>query len=117
MPTRGGDKKAQTRRGRPASTPEGRENQLIALAMDLAEEQMRDKSASAQVITHWLKAGSEREKLERERLMNENSLLRARVDAMASAKRVEELYEDALNAMREYSGQPPLYERDDDAEG
>lgn len=92
-------------RGRPATTPEGKENQLIALATDLAEKQMRDGTASAQVISHFLKQGSTREQLEQERLVRENELLRARVDQLASAKRVEELYEQALSAMRQYAGE------------
>ena len=94
-----------TRARRPAITPEGRENQLISLAADLAERQLRDGSASAQVMTHFLKLGSTREKLEQAKLMNENLLLSARTDAISSAKRFESLAEEALNAMREYSGQ------------
>lgn len=98
----------------PATTPEGRENQLVALAYDAAEQQLRDGTASSQVITHFLKYGSERERLERERLSHENALLVAKAEAMASAKRVEELYETALNAMRSYAGQEPMMEDYDD---
>jgi hypothetical protein len=94
--------------GRPATTPEGRENQLIAAAVNLAERQLRDGTAAAQVITHYLKLGSTRESLEQEKLRKENDLLEARVDAMASAKHIEELYVSAIAAMRSYSGQPPL---------
>lgn len=90
---------------RPAQTETGRENQLVSLAIDLAEKQLAGGTASAQVITHYLKLGSTREKLEQARLEHENELLRAKVDNMASAKKVEELYEAALNAMRTYSGQ------------
>ena len=89
---------------RPATTPEGRENQLISLAADLAERQMQDGSASAQVITHFLKLGSSRERLEQERLQRENLLLAAKVDQMASSQRIEMLYAEALDAMRTYSG-------------
>ena len=92
------------RKRRPAATSEGRENQLISLAYDLAEKQLADGSASSQVITHLLKLASTREKLEQERLKRENLLLSAKVDAIASAKRIESLYEAALNAMRQYSG-------------
>lgn len=88
----------------PATTPEGRENQMVSLAVDLAEKQLLEGTASAQVISHYLKLGSTRERLEQERLEQENKLLEARVDAMASAKRVEELYSQALNAMRSYAG-------------
>ena len=89
----------------PATTPEGREEQLVSLAVDLAEQQLSEGSASAQVITHYLKLGSTREKLEQERLAKENELLQAKVESMASVKRIEELYETALNAMRSYAGQ------------
>lgn len=92
------------RRGRPAFTPEGRESQLTSLAFDLAEKQLAQGTASAQVITHFLKLGSTREKLEQERLQRENLLLSAKVDQMASTRRIEELYETALNAMRTYAG-------------
>lgn len=90
---------------KPAVTEEGRENQLVSLAVDLAERQLADGSASSQVITHFLKLGSTREKLEQERLRNENRLLDSKVEMMASAKRVEDLYISALDAMRLYSGQ------------
>lgn len=90
---------------RPATTLEGRENQLVSLASSLAEKQMIEGTASSQVITHFLKLGSTRERLEQARLENENLLLAAKVDQLASAKRVEELYAEALKAMRTYSGQ------------
>lgn len=98
----------QGRRRRPATTPEGEESQLIGLATDLAARQLADGSASSQVITHYLKLGSSRERLEQDRLARENELLTKKIEAMESAKRVEELYETALNAMRSYSGQQPL---------
>lgn len=97
------DKKPRTLR--PATTPENRENQLVSLAIDLVEKQLAQGTASAQVITHYLKLGSTREKLEQERLSRENELLRAKVESLASAKRVEQLYEEALKAMRAYAGQ------------
>jgi hypothetical protein len=75
--------------------------------MDLAEKQMLEGTASSQVITHWLKMGTGREKLERERLENENKLLTSKVEQLASAKRTEELYAEALKAMRTYAGQEP----------
>lgn len=103
MPTRK-DKEKKTS-GRPASTLEGRENQLVNLAVNLAEKQMRDGTATSQVISHYLKLGSSREGLEQERLRRENELLNAKIETLASAKRIEELYSDALNAMKTYSGQ------------
>jgi len=100
-------KKAKTTQKRrpPATTPEAREKQLIDLAVSLAEKQILDGTASSQIITHFLKLGSIREKMEREKLAEENKLLKAKTEAMQSAKRIEELYENALNAMRLYSGQ------------
>lgn len=103
------------RQHRPAVTPEGRENQLISLAADLAERQLIDGTASSQVITHFLRLASTREKLEQERLQRENLLLSAKVDQIASSKRIEELYETALNAMRQYAGKnPEMYGEDED---
>lgn len=92
---------------RPATTPQAREKQLVSLAMDLAERQLAEGIASAQVITHYLKLGSSREMLEQERLANENTLLQAKAEALASQARVEELYEHAINAMRAYGGHAP----------
>ena len=100
-------RRTDRRERRPATTPENRENQLVSLAVDLAERQMVEGTASAQVITHYLKLGSTRESLEQDRLKKENELLSAKVEQMASAKRVEELYEEALNAMRNYAGLGP----------
>ena len=101
-------KPVSSSRRRPATTPESRENQLIAAAVDLAEKQIREGTVSSQVLTHYLKLGSSREKLEQERLKNENAMLKAKTDALASAKKVEELYGLALNAMRSYAGQDQI---------
>ena len=98
-------KSGKTRR--PATTPDGRENQMIALSMDLAERQLRDGTASSQVMVHFLKLGSSREKLEQERIAREVELAGAKIEIMQSQKRIEELYGEALNAMRSYSGQAP----------
>lgn len=94
----------EIRRSRPALTPEARESQLVSLAIDVAEQQLRDGTASSQVITHYLKLGSMRERLEREKLEKENELLRAKAEALQSAKRTEEVYVNALKAMQKYSG-------------
>jgi hypothetical protein len=91
----------------PATTPEARENQLIAAAVDLAEKQILAGTASSQVISHFLKLGSSREKLEQERLAGEVELLTIKSEAIASQKRVEEMYGEALTAMRSYSGMDP----------
>ena len=90
---------------RPALTPEARENQMIALAVDLAEQQLREGTASSQVIAHYLKLGSTKERLEKEKLEEENKLLRAKTENIKSMKRSEELMEEALRAFRQYNGQ------------
>lgn len=92
------------RKAPPASTPEGRENQLIAYAMDLAEKRILAGTASAQEVTHFLKAGSINSRLERKILEKQSELLTAKTEAIQSQKRVEELYASALSAMKTYSG-------------
>lgn len=90
---------------RPAITPEGRENQLIALAMDLVEQRLRDGTASSQETTHFLKLGSQRNQLEVEKLKKETELLTVKKESLESSARVEKLYSDAMEAMKAYSGQ------------
>lgn len=89
---------------RPGITPEARENQLISLAVDLAEKQLQEGTASSQVITHYLKLASAKERIEREILERQKELIVAKTEQLQSAKRVEELYIDAINAMKKYSG-------------
>lgn len=89
---------------RPALTPEARENQLISLAVDLAEKQLIEGTASSQVITHYLKLGSTKEKIEREILEQQKELISAKTENLKSARRIEALYDDAIKAMRRYSG-------------
>lgn len=88
----------------PADTPEARENQLISAAVNLAEKQLLEGTASPSVITHYLRLASVRERLEREKLERENEVLRAKAEALESNKRTEELYDQAIAAMRSYSG-------------
>ena len=94
-----------SRKMRPALSPEARENQLVSLAVDLAEKQLRDGTATSQVITHYLKLGSTKEKIEKEILEKQKELIEAKTQSLQSAKRIEELYANALDAMRNYSGQ------------
>lgn len=89
---------------RPAINPEARENQMISLAESLAEKQLRDGTASSQVITHYLKLGSTKERIERVILERQAELITAKTEALQSAKRVEELYANAIAAMKRYSG-------------
>lgn len=93
------------RRRPPATTPEARANQLIAMSYDAAEDQIRSGKATSQLLTHFLKLGTARENLEVEKLRQENELLKAKRDAIESQKRVEELYKTAMDAFRSYSGQ------------
>lgn len=93
-----------SRKLRPALTPEARENQMISLAVDLAEQQLREGTASSQVITHYLKLGTMNHKLELEKLKKENELLSAKTEALQSSARIEELYLEAMKAMSDYRG-------------
>lgn len=93
-----------TLRSRKALTPEGRETQLISLAVNCAEEQLKNKTASSQVIVHFLKLGTEKEKLEREKLRQENELLKAKTESVKSIQSSEELYKEALEAFSSYRG-------------
>ena len=95
---------AKSARQPPATTPEGREQQMIAHAVELAEQQLIDGTASAQVITHFLKLGTSRERLEQEKLRRENILLESRANAVASQGRIEELMGDAIRAFQGYAG-------------
>jgi hypothetical protein len=92
----------QKKKRSPARSPEARENQLINAAVDLAEKQLDNGTASAQVITHYLKLATSRERLEKDKLARETELLKAKTDALQSVKKIEELYNNALNAMQSY---------------
>lgn len=92
------------RRGRPALSPEARENQMISLAVDLAEQQLRDGTASSQVITHFLKLGTMKAELEKEKLIEENKLLRAKTEAIENDKESKIAYEEVIKALRNYGG-------------
>lgn len=98
------------RRIRPALTPETREDQMVALAMNLAEKQMLEGTASSQVISHFLKIGSTEQRIRKEILEEEKELVKAKAEMLKSEKRTEELYEEAIKAMRIYAGQDVDYE-------
>ena len=89
---------------RPASTPDAREKQLMSLAVDLAEKQLREGTASAQVITHYLKLASSVQRRENEITELKKDLLKAKTESLQSAKRQEELFQNAIDAFRDYSG-------------
>lgn len=94
-----------SRKMRPALSPEAREGQLISLATDLAEQQLRDGTASSQVITHFLKQGTAKAQLELEKLRHENLMIQAKTENLKAIRNQEELLEKALKAFRGYSGQ------------
>lgn len=93
-----------TRRRAPAMTVEDREDQLVAMSMDLAERQIREGTVSAQVLAHFVKIGSSNAKLEKERLIEENKLLRAKTESLQSYGNIEKLYKEAVAAMSIYGG-------------
>ena len=97
-------KKKENEKFKPALTPEARENQLIYLATELAEKQLREGTASSQVITHYLKLGSTKEKIEKEILSRQKELITAKTEALKSAMDTEKLYKEAIEAMKSYQG-------------
>ena len=99
-----------------AETPEARESQLVSLVFDLAERKIRDGTASSQVMTHFLKLGTIHAELEKEKLVHENELLRAKTEAIKSQQRMDEMYANALAAMRSYSGKDDVDESLNDDE-
>jgi len=110
---RSSDSEEPGTRRKPATTPQGRESQLVSMALDLVEERLRKGTASAQEVTHLLKLGSSREQLEQQRIAHENELMRVKIKEVEQAKEIEELYRNAISAMRSYSGQEPLRGDDD----
>ena len=97
----------------PATTPEGREQQMVSLAFDLAQSQLEDGTASAQVITHFLKFGSSQNALEKEKLRKENLLMQARVDQISASAQNSELYQEATNTTKIYTGEDPEEQTDE----
>lgn len=104
----------KSRKTRVPETPEAREQQLISLAIDLAEKQLRDGTASTQVITHYLKLGSSREQMEQKMLASKTELVEAKIDSLQSMKEVERLYSEAMQAMRIYGGKASSADYDEE---
>ena len=92
------------RKIRPATSPEARENQLIALAMDLAEERLLNGTATSQEVCHFLKLGSTKEKLDKDIMQLQKELIAAKTESLKGSKRIEELYEKAIASIKEYQG-------------
>ena len=97
----------------PALTPEGRENQLIALAYDLVEQRLRDGTASSQETTSILRLASVKEQLEQEKLRKELKMIEAKTQQLESQANIERLYTEAIKAMKSYSGQDEENEDED----
>lgn len=89
---------------RPALTPEARESQLISYAYDLVEQRMLDGTASAQETVHFLKLATREQRIKEKRMELENQLIEAKTEQIQSQKHIEELYAEAISAMREYGG-------------
>lgn len=113
MPKLSSNSSKSTKKMRPALSPEARENQMIALAMDLAEQQLRDGTASSQLITEFVKRGSVKAREEIEKLKRENKLLEAKAKAIESTEEIKVLYEKAIKAFRNYNGQDDMEEYED----
>jgi hypothetical protein len=96
--------KKKERKFKPATSIKERQDQMISLAVDLAEEKLRDGTASSQIITHYLELATTKELLKEDIMKEQKNLLKAKIEAVESHKEIEKLYSEALNAMREYSG-------------
>lgn len=99
-----GRPKGSSRSLRPTLTTEAQESRMISLAIDLAEKKLRDGTASSQLITHYLKMASPKERTEREILEAQKKLIIAKTESLESQKRNDELYDKAIAAMRKYRG-------------
>lgn len=95
---------SKTKPIRPAISPESRENQLIGLAYDLVEQRLRDGTATSQETTSLIKLGNTKARLELEKMRYETELVKAKTEAIESSSNAEKLFEDAMKAMQEYSG-------------
>lgn len=101
------------RRQKPSLDPEVRQNQLISYAIDLVEQRLLDGTASSQETTHFLKLATQKSKLENQLLEAQTEMAIAKKELMRSQKRSEELFEEAIKAFKNYSGQgdPDEYDR------
>lgn len=107
-------KPSGTPKARTPLTPEGRENQMISLAMDLAEQQLRDGTASSQLITEFVKRGSTKARIEKELLEKQRDLAAAKAESIKAADRLEELLPKVMKAMGRYRGEDDEEEEFDD---
>lgn len=108
------DEQLPSRRRSPAKTPEERESQLISKSLNLIEKQIEDGSISSTVLAIYAKASTERDRLEKDRLRNENEVLKKKVESMEAAIDVKNLLEDALGVFRGYSGRSTVENDEED---
>ena len=90
---------------RPALTPEARENQLIAEAIDLVEQRILNGTASSQETTHFLKLGSTKAQYEKEVLKMQRDLMQAKIDNIKSYEKNEEFQQQVIEMFKKYSGE------------
>lgn len=96
------DEGVATKRPRPVLDPESRENQMVGLAVDLAEKQLIDGTASAAVITHYLRLGTEKAKLDRLKLEKEVALISAKAASIEASHDNESLAKQVMESMKSY---------------
>lgn len=106
------EKVAGKRKDPPALTHEARQQQMIAKAERLAEKKLEDGTASPQIIVHYLRLASERERRQNEVLEAEIELKKAKVEAIRSAAKIEELYNEGMKLFRMYSGTEDVVDED-----
>lgn len=98
------NKTSSRRRTRPPMDPDARENEMINLASNLAEQQLRDGTASSQVITHYLKLGTAKARLEKTLLQEQINLAKAKTKSYQTAEQTEATIREAVEAMKRYKG-------------
>lgn len=108
------DESLPPKRRSPAKTPEEREAILVSKSLKLIERQIDDGTISSTVLSIYAKAGTERDRLEKDRLRGENEVLRKKVESMEAAIDVKNLMGEALNAFKGYSGRVSEYDEDED---
>lgn len=89
---------------RPLMSVQAREEQIAGYALDCAERQIREGTASPSVLVHFLRATSTKEALERQLLEQQNELLRVKRESAELQMQSESKYNEALQAFRGYSG-------------
>lgn len=105
---------SEPRISRPAIDPDARENQLIALAVDLVEQRLIAGTASSQETVHFLKLGSSKARYELEKLKLENELTKAKTENIHAMQHADEMFDKAIKAMQKYSGNGSVVDEDEE---